>query len=198
MSLPGPLNRPKIRLASRVFHRVLGHFTRDPLAFHYAVRIFIGTAFLWILLQRLGDEHAIWAIISMVLVTEPHIKAAVESFRYRIYNTFVGCAIAIAALVVAGPRLWILPVGVTLAVLLSTRAPESPASWRSTPIAAGVVLSAGLTEQSWAVGLQIGFIRAGEVLLGGGTAIAIAWVMSLVWMPERDKKKDEDPEGTPV
>jgi len=199
VSLPQPLNRPSIRLASRLFHRLLGHYTRDPLALHYAVRIFIGTAFLWILLQRLGDEHAIWAIISMVFITEPHIKSAMENFRLRIYNTFVGCGIAILALLVAGPRHWILPIGVTLAVLLSTRSPESPASWRSTPIAAGVVLTAGLTAQSWSVGLQIALIRAGEVLLGGVTAIAIAWLMSLVWMPEEEKKKkDEMGEGTPV
>lgn len=202
MNLPQPLNRPRIRLASRIFHRLLGHLTRDPLAFHYAVRIFIGTAFLWIVLQRLGDTHAIWAIISMVFVTEPHIKSAMESFRLRLYNTAVGCAIAILSLLIAGPRAWTLPIGVTLAVLLSTRAPSSPASWRSTPIAAGVVLTAGLTAKSWSVGLQVALIRAGEVLLGGFTAIAIAWLMTMVWMPEEEKiaeeKKAESGDGTPV
>jgi uncharacterized membrane protein YccC len=202
VSLPQPLNRPKIRLASRVFHRTLGHFTQDPLALHYAVRIFIGTAFLWILLQRLGDEHAIWAIISMVFVTEAHIKNAMENFRLRIYNTFVGCGIAILSLLIVGPRAWTLPFGVTLAVLLSTRNPASPASWRSTPIAAGVVLTAGLTAKSWAVGVHIGLIRAGEVILGGLTAVAIAWLMSLIWMPEEEKiaeeKKAENADGTPV
>jgi len=198
VTLPGPLNKPRIRLASRVFNRLLGHFLQDPLALHYAVRIFIGTAFLWILLQRLGDEHAIWAIISMVFVTEPHIKNAMESFRLRIYNTAVGCGIALGSLFILGPRLWILPIGVTLAVLLSTRSRESPASWRSTPIASGVVLTAGLTAKSWSVGLEIALIRAGEVLLGGLTAVAIAWAMSLVWMPEDRDKKAEAGDGTPV
>jgi uncharacterized membrane protein YccC len=166
----------------------LKFLARDPLAVHYAVRIFLGTAFLWILLQRLGDNHAIWAIISMVFITEPHIRNALESFRLRIYNTFVGCGIALLALVIFGPKSWTLPVGVTLAVLLSTRSPESPASWRSTPIASGVVLTAGLSAQSWSVGLHIALIRAGEVLLGGATAIAIAWAMSRVWMPEDPQK----------
>ncbi len=197
MTLPGPLNQPKIRLASRILHRLLGHYLQDPLALHYAVRIFIGTAFLLILLQRMGDEHAIWAIISMVFVTEPHIKSAMENFRLRIYNTAVGCGIALVSLLIAGPRVWILPIGVTLAVLLSTRSPESPASWRSTPIAAGVVLTAGLTAKSWSVGLEIALIRAGEVLLGGFTAVAIAWAMSLVWMPEKPKKEDAG-DGTPI
>jgi uncharacterized membrane protein YccC len=195
VSLPSPLNRPRIRLASRVFHRLLGHFLRDPLALHYAVRIFIGTAFLWILLQRLGDSHAIWAIISMVFVTEPQIKLALENFRHRIYNTAVGCGIGIVSLLVAGPRHWVLPLAIAIAVLLSTRAPDAPASWRVTPIATGIVLTAGLAAQSWAVGLQTALIRAGEVFLGGATAIAIAWVMSLVWMPEEEKKAEE---GTPV
>lgn len=169
--------------------RIGAHFrkllARDPLAGHYAVRIFLGTAFLWILLQRLGDEHALWAIITMVLITEPHIKNAIETFRLRIYNTCVGCGIALVALVIAGPRLWILPVGVTLSVLLSTRTPQAPASWRTTPVAAGIVLTAGLSAKSWSVGLHVALTRAGEVLLGGVTAIAIAWAMSLVWMPEK-------------
>ncbi len=169
------------------FRRILN---RDPLAVHYAVRIFLGTALLWILLQRLGDNHAIWAIITMVFITEPHIRSALESFRLRLYNTFVGCGIAILALAVAGPRHWVLPVGVTLAVLLSTRTPESPASWRTTPVAAGVVLTAGLSAQSWEVGLRTALIRAGEVMLGGITAIVIAWLMSRIWMPEEEKKAE--------
>lgn len=197
MSLPGPLNHSRIRLASRIFNRLLGHYLNDELALHYAVRIFIGTAFLWILLQRMGDEHAIWAIISMVFVTEPHMRTAVDTFRLRIYNTAMGCGIALAALLIVGPRTWTLPIGVTLAVLLSTRTPESPAAWRTTPVAAGVVLTAGLAGKSWGAGLEIALVRAGEVLLGGLTAVAIAWVMSLVWMPR--KHKESDPvDGTPV
>jgi len=197
VSLPGPLNRPKIRLASRLFHRFLGHYLSDPLALHYAVRIFIGTVFLWILLQRADDTNAIWAIITMVFVTEPHMRTALDTFRLRIYNTAVGCAIALIALLIVGPRAWTVPIGVTLAVLFSTRTPESPAAWRTTPVAAGVVLTGGLAGNSWAAGLQIALIRAGEVLLGGLTAVAIAWAMSLVWMPAAPKKVD-DADGTPV
>ena len=197
MSLPGPLNRPRIRLASRVFNRLLGHLVVDPLALHYAIRIFVGTAFLWLLLQRMGDNHAIWAIITLVFVTEPKLKDALENFRHRIYNTAVGCGIAIVALLAAGPRHWVLPAAMTVAVLLSTRTPEAPASWRTTPIATGIVLSAGLSAQSWAVGLQTALIRAGEVFLGGVTALVIAWLMAMIWMPEDEKKKDT-PDGTPV
>lgn len=197
MSLPGPLNRPRIRRASRVFHRLLGHLILDPLALHYAIRIFVGTAFLWLLLQRTGDDHAIWAIITLVFVTEPKLKDALENFRHRIYNTAVGCGIAIVALLAAGPRHWVLPAAMTVAVLLSTRTPEAPASWRTTPIATGIVLSAGLSAQSWAVGLQTALIRAGEVFLGGVTALVIAWLMAMIWMPEDEKKKDT-PDGTPV
>ncbi len=197
MSFPGPLNRPKIRLASRLFNRLLGHYLSDPLALHYAVRIFIGTAFLWILLQRAESTNAIWAIITMVFVTEPHMRTALDTFRLRIYNTAVGCAIALAALIVVGPRAWTVPIGVTLAVLFSTRTPEAPSAWRTTPVAAGVVLTGGLAGNSWGAGLEIALIRAGEVLLGGLTAVAIAWAMSLVWMPA-DPKKSEEGDGTPV
>jgi len=199
VSLPGPLNRPKIRLASRLFQRFLGHYLSDPLALHYAVRIFIGTAFLWILLQRADNSHAIWAIITLVLVTEPRMRTALDTFRLRIYNTVVGCVIALVALLIVGPRTWTVPIGITMAVLFSTRTPESPAAWRTTPVAAGIVLTGGLAASgSWAAALEIALVRAGEVLLGGLTAIAIAWAMSLVWMPADSNKQSEEGDGTPV
>lgn len=186
-------NRPKGRFLSRM----LGHLVQDPLALHYAVRIFIGTAFLWLLLQRMGDDHAIWSIITLVFVTEPKLKDAMESFRHRIYNTAIGCGIAIVALLVGGPRHWTLPAAMTAAVLLSTRRQETPSSWRTTPVATGIVLSAGLSSQSWAVGLQTALTRAGEVFLGGVTALAVTWLMAMIWMPEEEKKPDA-PDGTPV
>jgi hypothetical protein len=64
-------------------------------------------------------------------------------------------------------------------------------------VAAGVVLTAGLSARSWSVGLHVALIRAGEVLLGGVTAIAIAWGMSLVWMPEKATNAGGPPPASP-
>lgn len=165
-------------------------FLPEPAGIHYAVRIFLGTAFLWILLRKLGDEHAIWAIIAMIFIAEPHPGAAMESFRLRILNTLLGCGIAMTALLLAGPRYWILPVAVTIAVLFAVRAPQSPAAWRVAPIAAAVVLAAGIPEASWTGGMRIALIRAGEVLIGGATALSIAWLLSRVWMPDETDPAD--------
>ena len=60
---------------------------------HYAVRIFIGTTTLWILLRKIGDTHAIWAMISLIIVTEPDVHIALTTFKARIFNTLLGCAI---------------------------------------------------------------------------------------------------------
>lgn len=164
--------------------RLQRFFARHAIGIHYAVRIFLGTTLLWLLFRRLGDGHVIWAIIAMIFVTEPHPRIAMESFRLRMLNTALGCGVAMLALLVAGPLHWILPVAVTLSVLIAVRAPQSPAAWRVAPIAAAVVLAAGMAEQSRQVGLQIALVRAGEVLLGGATALVIAWLMARVWMPQ--------------
>jgi uncharacterized membrane protein YccC len=170
-------------------------FARNALAWHYAVRLFLGTAVLWLILGPLRDTQPLWAVISMIFVTEPVLKNALESFRYRIINTAFGCAVGLAFLSVAGPRDGLLPVAVMVTAFTATFLPQSPTSWRTAPIAAAIVLASGLTTQSKAWGMQVAIQRAVEVLLGGVVALCITWLLSRIWMPE--ERKEDTPSGTP-
>lgn len=161
---------------------------RNELGWHYAVRLFLGTAVLWLILGPLRGTQPLWAVISMIFVTEPVLKNALEAFRFRIMNTLLGCVVGLFILALAGPRDWMLPVAVMITAFTATFLPQSPTSWRTAPIAATIVLASGLTSHSKAFGLHIAVQRAGEVLLGGVVALCITWLMSKIWMPEEGEK----------
>jgi len=161
-------------------------FSKNALGWHYAVRLFLGTAVLWLILGPLRGTQPLWAVISMIFVTEPVLKNALEAFRYRILNTLLGCAVGLLFLLVAGPRDGLLPVAVMVTAFTATFLPQSPTSWRTAPIAATIVLASGLTSHSKAFGMHIALQRAGEVLLGGVVALCITWLMSKIWMPDED------------
>ncbi len=72
---------------------------------HYAVSIFFATAVLWVLVHEMAKANPVWAISSMVATSDPQLKTAVLTFRARIINTIVGCAIGLAFIAIGGTRL---------------------------------------------------------------------------------------------
>src|SRR5215813_15376502 len=92
----------------------------DAIGLHYAVRICIGRTVVWLLLRSLSDADAdaIWAVISVIVATEPQMQTAVFAFMSRIVNTVIGCTIGLTFLLVAGPEVWVLPLALTVTVLV--------------------------------------------------------------------------------
>lgn len=150
---------------------------------HYAVRILIGTAATWFLLRKLGDTHAIWAIISLIVVTDPQLKTALTAFRFRIYNTLIGGGVGLLFLFLAGPRAWTLPLAATVTAFIASRLTPSQPTWRIAPITAAIVMSAGFMTHSKVGGTEAALERTGEVFLGGAIALLVTWLLSRIWMP---------------
>src|SRR5262245_30144606 len=70
----------------------------DVVGLRYAVRIFIGTTAVWLLLRSVGDAEAVWAVISVIVVTEPQMQTAWLTLGSRIVNTVIGCTIGLDVL----------------------------------------------------------------------------------------------------
>jgi uncharacterized membrane protein YccC len=153
----------------------------DHSGLHYAVRILVGTTAVWLLLRALGDANAVWAVISLIMVTEPLAVSAWRAFLARIVNTVIGCVVGLFFLLVAGPEAWVLPLALTATVLVCTYVVHVPQSWRVGPVTAALVLAAGVAAHSRDTGLEVAVRRSGEVLVGSVVAVAIAWVGALVW-----------------
>ena len=157
----------------------------DAHGIHYAVSIAIATSVLWILVHKLAEQNPIWAISSMVATSDPLMKTAVTTFRARIINSLVGCAIGLVFIAIGGTHVITLPIAMAATVLVSSYIVRIPTMWRQAPISAAFVIAAGLEHQSRINGLEAGGFRMAEVLFGCVVGLAVAWLVSVVWpLPE--------------
>jgi uncharacterized membrane protein YccC len=156
----------------------------DMRGIHYAVSLAIATTVLWILMNKVLGVSEIWAVSSMVATSDPQVKEALATFRGRIVNTVLGCAVGLLA-VALGHTDWRLPFSMAVTVLLSTYVVRVQAMWRQAPITAAIVIAASLEHHDKATGMHQGLMRVGEVIIGCLIGILVAWVMSRVWpLPE--------------
>src|SRR5450830_1248124 len=68
----------------------------------YIIKILSGSLILWYGLRALGFPEPYWAMISLIIVTEPDMTGAKANFRARLINTISGCIIACLSLVLFG------------------------------------------------------------------------------------------------
>ena len=156
-------------------------FLKDDMrGIHYAVSIFIATTVLWILVKEYGDANPIWAVSSMVATSDPLMKQALSTFRGRILNTLLGCAIGLL-FVALGHTEWQLPFAMAVTVLISSYFVRVPTMWRQAPITAAIVIAGGLQHHDKFTGIEQGLHRVAEVLFGCVVGIAVAWLMSKLW-----------------
>ena len=66
----------------------------------YAANVFVATTVLWIVVKVYGDSNPIWAISAMVATSDPQLKQSLATFRGRLINTLVGCAIGLLVIAV--------------------------------------------------------------------------------------------------
>jgi uncharacterized membrane protein YccC len=167
----------------------LQRFIKDDwLGVHFSVNVFIATTLLWLVLRRAAGLNPIWAISSMIAASDPVIKQAAKTFRGRVINALLGCAVGLTFLILGGSSEWKLPPALAITVLLSTYVVRVQVMWRQAPITAAIVIAAGMTHHSELTALEIGVRRVGEVLLGCLTGLAVSWLMTFIWRPSEQNK----------
>src|SRR5262245_38698251 len=172
--------------------------TYDPTGLHYAVRILLGTAALWLGLGWAGDTNRMWAVISLIVVTEPRVPSAWLAFLSRTVNTILGCLAGLLFLLLAGPQDWVLPVAATATVLVCTYLVRVPLTWRIAPVTAVLVIASDVGDPSAWGGFEIALHRTGEVLLGSTVALLVTLLVARVWpMPEQPATGEEKPGISP-
>jgi hypothetical protein len=162
--------------------KALQRFIKDDMhGVHYAVSIFIATAVLWFLVHELAETDPIWAISSMVATSDPSMKQAWLTFRSRIINALVGCAVGLLFIAIGGTRLIMLPLAIAVTVLLSSYVVRIQTRWRQAPISVAFVIAAGLEYHSRKRGLTagVGAHERGAVRLCGRTSNCMARVGGL-------------------
>ncbi len=165
----------------------------DWLGVHFALNVFVATTLLWLLLRRVADLNPIWAISSMIAASDPLVKQAAKTFRGRLINALLGCAVGLTFLVLGGSREWKLPLALAVTVLLSTYVVRVQVMWRQAPITAAIVIAAGMMHHSQLTALEVGLRRVGEVLLGCVMGLAVSGLMTFIWPVTPAKKEITKP-----
>ncbi len=150
--------------------------TAVPIAgLQLAVRVLIGAGLVWLLVRSLGHRDPLWAMISVVIVSDAELDATVKAFRFRALNTIIGCAVGLAFLFVLGPASWSILLAMSAAVLISTSSVYTINAWRIAPVTVVLVMMPGILQSSRVAGTPIAIRRTEDVLLGSAVAVLVSW-----------------------
>jgi uncharacterized membrane protein YccC len=143
----------------------------SPGAWRDALRMALAATAALALAQAAQLPEGYWAVLSALIVTRPSRGATLRASAARLVGTLVGAGLGVLA---AAGRLWHLP---ELALLGAALLPLGllvawRPDYRTAPVAAAIVLSAGLAGGS---PLHAAGLRVIEILLGALTALAVSW-----------------------
>ena len=164
--------------------RWFGHFLlphREPTGVRYALRIAAGIIVAWIVFREFGVTYPIWAIITVVMVSEIELRASFLETRGRVVHTAAGCAIGLVALELVGAGIWQLCVACVAASLVSFYLINLGGNWRTAPVATVIVMARGIQQFSKYAGYQAAIERTLEVLGGSIIALTVTWVAAKFW-----------------
>ncbi|WP_432241161.1 FUSC family protein [Herbaspirillum robiniae] len=160
-------------------------------ALAYLVKILSGCLILWYGLRAAGIEEPYWAMISLIIVTEPDMTVAKANFRARLINTISGCVVSCIALVIFGPTFLAMLVALTAAVVVAMLLQNYPSNWRLGPATVVILLSAAFTGNGLGQELHLAFMRVGEVIVG--STVALLQTVIYIWLVKRKERQDERP-----
>ncbi|EJN08809.1 FUSC family protein [Herbaspirillum sp. YR522] len=156
-------------------------------ALAYLVKILSGCLILWFGLRAVGIAEPYWAMISLIIVTEPDMTMAKANFRARVINTLSGCIVSCIALVIFGPTFLAMLVALTAAVIVAMLLQNYPSNWRLGPATVVILLSAAFTGNGLGEELHLALMRVGEVIIG--STVALLQTVVYIWLINRRKQK---------
>lgn len=154
--------------------RIPGHGWR------YATRTTLAVLITWLSLRTFGMRDPLWALYSVIVVSEPHVGGAIRLGMERAFATLVGAATGLAAFCVFGHELLALAAAVFSVIVLAAYALHLPGNWKIAPLTAALVVGTALLAQSqtWSAALWPAVLRFLEVLYGIFVAVVVGrWVL---------------------
>jgi uncharacterized membrane protein YccC len=163
-------------------------FSLNNNSFLYAFRICLGCIIVWLTLNYFHDSKKIWALISVILISDPDFDNVRNSTVSRVINTLTGCILGIFFIYFTGVNFWSLMLAITVAVIISTSFKKYPSSWKLAPVTVAIIMASAISEDSQLKGaMQIAISRTAEVLYGSLIAFLLAFV--LLYIEKKSKVK---------
>ena len=145
----------------------------------YSVRIVLGSVIVWWSLNYIHDSKKLWALISVIIVSDPDIVNLRTNALSRVINTLTGCAVGLAFIFLTGVNFWSLMAAITTAVIIATSFKSYPTSWKLAPTTVAIIMVSAIAEnlpEKQAV--IIALSRTGEVLSGSLVAFLLGMLFA--------------------
>jgi uncharacterized membrane protein YccC len=137
----------------------------------YVAKLITGSIIVWYGLRAFGVAEPIWAMLSLIVVTEPDVTIAKNNFRARVINTINGTVVACLALLVFGASFLAMLVAMTVSVLIAMSLQHYPPNWRLAPNTTVVLMSAALSGAVLSEEMRLAMVRVLEVMTGSTVAL---------------------------
>ena len=139
----------------------------------YVSRIVLGCTIVWSSLYFLSDDKKLFALISVIVVTEPDVVLLLAAVRSRVINTLTGCSLGLLFIYIS-PSFWSMLIAISISVIISTSYKQYPASWKLAPVTVVLVMISAISEDiSWKAAMGIALSRTGEILYGSLVAVLL-------------------------
>jgi uncharacterized membrane protein YccC len=152
----------------------------------YVFRIVLGCLIAWYLTNLLHMDKREWALISVVIVSEPDFGNLRSNTMTRVINTLSGCAVGLLFLLISGVNFLSLMLALTASILISTSFPKYPSSWKLAPVTVVIVMVPSIMQHAHLMdALKFALSRTLEVLIG----CFVAFLLGLIFDAFHRKKK---------
>ncbi len=137
----------------------------------YVVKLLTGSMIVWYGLRAVGIPEPYWAMISLIVVSEPDVTVAKKNVLARLINTANGAVVACLALFAFGASFFSMMVAMTVAVLIAMMWQNYPANWRLAPNTAVILMAARAQRNGLPEEVALAMFRVLEVITGSSVAL---------------------------
>jgi uncharacterized membrane protein YccC len=137
----------------------------------YIAKLITGSTIVWFGLREVGIAEPYWAMISLIVVTEPDVALAKKNFWARVINTINGAVVACIALVLFGASFPSMIAAMTVSVLIAMSLQRYPENWRLAPNTSVILMGAALAGTGLSDEMRLALYRVLEVMTGSTVAL---------------------------
>jgi len=173
---------------------ISSHLTLTQKSIIHALTTFVGAYVCWHMLVWAGIKNPIWGVITVILVSDPDLSAAMKLSKVRSINTIVGCVMALVSLMMFGysPVNCFITAAVT--ILITTSIVHYPSNWRLAPVTVVIIMDACRSSPHKSE-ILLAILRASEIGVGCAVSVAITAIQfSLLSLVKRDGEEEEGSE----
>ncbi|MGU3399665.1 FUSC family protein [Brucellaceae bacterium D45D] len=141
----------------------------------YASKTLLGCLICWFVLRWAGIDHPIWAVITVLIISDPDVRTTLFLAQARAINTAVGCLIGMMIIWLFGYSPLASLFGAAVTVFIILMIDKYPVNWRLAPATVVIVMDAGRYAQTRNEEMLLALSRLVEIALGSVVAIMLAW-----------------------